>query len=160
MSTGTVSSIFLISHHSLTWGTGVYGGGSGNRGAGFGGLGGAVSPVPPGRIFILRNTPCNGQVAIEVDLTKAINDPRSRPLIQAGDTLILQYKCEEELINFGLGTFFTYGIRELLRDSSPHRRQQTRNAASMAATRPTPNCSTGLRRICRPMVGVSSTCIA
>lgn len=74
-----------------------------------------VTPVPPGLVYILRRTPCNGQVAIEVDLTEAINDPRQRPLIQAGDIIILQYKCEEELINFGMATFFTYGIRELFR---------------------------------------------
>ncbi len=71
--------------------------------------------VPPGRLYILRKTPCNGQIAIEVDLTTAINDPRQRPLIQAGDMLILQYKCEEEAVNFGVATFFTYGIAQLLR---------------------------------------------
>lgn len=93
-------------------GTGAYG--QTQRGGG-GLLGGGVGQVPPGRLYILRKTRCNGQVAIEVDLTGAINDPRQRPLIQAGDTLILQYKCEEELLNFGLGTFFTYGIQEVLR---------------------------------------------
>ncbi|GAA5510495.1 polysaccharide biosynthesis/export family protein [Novipirellula caenicola] len=77
---------------------------------------GSVGGVPPGRVYILRKTPCDGQVAIEVDLAKAINDPRQRPLIQAGDTIILQYKCEEELLNFGLGSFFTYGITELFRN--------------------------------------------
>ena len=82
-----------------------------------GGFGGTVTAVPPGRLYILRKTPCNGQVAIEIDLTAAINDPRQRPLIQAGDTLILQYKCEEELINFGLQTFFTFGIRELFNNN-------------------------------------------
>ncbi len=71
--------------------------------------------VPPGMLYILRQTDCNGQVAIEVDLTKAINDPRQRPLIQAGDILILQYKCEEDLLNFGVSTFFTFGIAEVLR---------------------------------------------
>ena len=71
--------------------------------------------VPPGLVYILRKTPCNGQVAIEIDLAEAINDPRARPLIQPGDVVILQYKCEEELINFGIGTFFTYGLAELLR---------------------------------------------
>ncbi|MFG0287808.1 MAG: polysaccharide biosynthesis/export family protein [Rhodopirellula sp. JB044] len=87
--------------------------------SGGGGFGGAssVGGVPPGMLYILRKTPCNGQIAIEVDLAKAVNDPRSRPLVQPGDTLILQYKCEEELLNFGLGTFFTYGIQELLRDN-------------------------------------------
>lgn len=97
-------------------GQGVYGS-AGNAGRGIGGLGGAVATIPPGRLFILRKTDCNGQIAIEIDLTKAINDPRSRPLIQAGDTLILQYKPEEEILNFGLGTFFTYGIQELLRNN-------------------------------------------
>ncbi|EMI46315.1 polysaccharide biosynthesis protein [Rhodopirellula sp. SWK7] len=94
-------------------GVGSAGGSSG------GGLGGAssVGGVPPGMLYILRKTPCNGQIAIEVDLAKAVNDPRSRPLVQPGDTLILQYKCEEEILNFGLGTFFTYGIQELLRSN-------------------------------------------
>ena len=96
-------------------GTGAYG--QIRNGGGGGILGGqGIGAVPPGRLFILRRTPCNGQIAIEVDLTSAINDPRQRPLIQAGDTLILQYKCEEELLNFGLGTFFTFGIQEILRN--------------------------------------------
>lgn len=81
----------------------------------FGGGRGGGSVVPPGMLYILRQTPCNGQVAIEVDLTKAINDPRQRPLVQAGDILILQYKCEEDLMNFGVTTFFTFGVAEILR---------------------------------------------
>jgi protein involved in polysaccharide export with SLBB domain len=96
-------------------GRGVYGQMGGAGGGGMGGLGGNVATIPPGKLYILRKTDCDGQIAIEVDLVKAINDPRSRPLVQAGDTLILQYKCEEEILNFGLGTFFTFGIRELLR---------------------------------------------
>jgi hypothetical protein len=74
-----------------------------------------VQGVPPTMLYVLRKTPCNGQVAIEVDLAKAINDPRSRPLVQPGDVLILQYKCEEQLINFGISTFFTFGIAEAFR---------------------------------------------
>ena len=97
-------------------GTGAFGAAR-SGGGGLGGvLGSSGSTVPPGRLYILRRTRCNGQIAIEVDLTTAINDPRSRPLVQAGDTLILQYKCEEELLNFGIGSFFTFGIRELLRN--------------------------------------------
>ncbi len=93
--------------------------GGGGGGGAMGGMGGArgVGGVPPGRLFILRKTPCSGQVAIEVDLASAINDPRQRPLVQPGDTLILQYKCEEELINYGISTFFTFGISELLRSN-------------------------------------------
>jgi hypothetical protein len=77
---------------------------------------GFAQVVPPGVLYILRPTQCNkGQIAIEVDLAKAINDPRQRPIIRPGDTLILQYKACEEGINFGIGAFFTYGIRELFR---------------------------------------------
>lgn len=94
-------------------GTGIQSSGPGQGGGLIGGS--TVGSIPPGRLYILRRTECNGQVAIEIDLTRAINDPRSRPLVMAGDTLILQYKPEEELINFGIGTFFTYGISELLR---------------------------------------------
>lgn len=75
---------------------------------------GAAQVIPPGRLYILRPT-CKGQVAIEVDLAKAMNDPRQRPIVKAGDTLILQYKPCEETINFGVGAFFTYGLRELFR---------------------------------------------
>ena len=69
--------------------------------------------VPPGQLFILRRTPCNGQITIEVDLAKAAQDPRERPLIQPGDTLILRYKPCEEIINFGMFAFFTYGIQQI-----------------------------------------------
>lgn len=78
-----------------------------------GSLVGNTQLIPPGNLFILRKTPCNGQIAIQVDLTKAVNNPSLRPIVQPGDTLILQYKPCEEAINFGIGAFFTYGIREL-----------------------------------------------
>ncbi len=81
-----------------------------------GGLGGIgfSQVVPPGRLYILRPNSCKKeQIAIEVDLARAVNDPRQRPIIQPGDTLILQYKPFEEIINFSVGTFFTYGVRRL-----------------------------------------------
>lgn len=99
-------------------GPGVAAGGTGGGGGGFGGgFGGAASVggVPPGQLFILRKTPCNEQITIAVDLARAINSPAARPLIQPGDVLILQYKPEEEILNFGLGSFFTFGITELFR---------------------------------------------
>lgn len=85
--------------------------------AGGGGMGGiaGMTGVAPGRLYILRKTPCKGQIAIEVDLARAINDPRQRPFVQPGDTLVLQYKPCEEALNFGVGTFFTFGISQLLR---------------------------------------------
>jgi hypothetical protein len=92
---------------------------SASGGGGGGGLGGGLArglgTVPPGNLFILRPLPCNGQITIHVDLAEALTDPRSRPLIQPGDTLILRFKPEEELLNFGIGTFFTFGIQQLLR---------------------------------------------
>jgi len=85
------------------------------RGSQFGGgIAGGIGGVPPGRLFIIRKTPCNGQVTIEIDITKAVADPRERPLVQPGDTILLQYKPEEEIINFSLGTFFTFGIQLIL----------------------------------------------
>lgn len=72
--------------------------------------------VPPSDLIILRKIDGGGQIAINVDLVRAINDPRTRLLVKAGDTLILRYKPEEELVNFGIGTFFTYGIRQLFRN--------------------------------------------
>ena len=95
-------------------GTGL---GSQTQGGAGGGVGGGLAQlafVPPGELFILRRTPCNGQITIAVDLAKATNDPRERPLIMPGDTLILRYKCYEELVNFGTAAFFTFGIQQIL----------------------------------------------
>jgi protein involved in polysaccharide export with SLBB domain len=89
-------------------------GGGGGGGMGGGGFG-LEGRVPPGLLYVLRKTDCGGQIAIEVDLAEAINNPRARILVQPGDYLILQYKCEEQLLNFGLATFFTYGVAELFR---------------------------------------------
>jgi protein involved in polysaccharide export with SLBB domain len=91
---------------------------SGPRGQGGGGMGGfgigSIGGVPPGVLYVLRKTPCNGQITIEVDLAKANLDPRERILVQPGDTLVLRYKPCEEVLNFGLGSFFTFGIQALL----------------------------------------------
>lgn len=88
------------------------GGGAG----GMGGIGGMLGTVPPGMLYVLRKTPCNGQITIAVDLAKANLDPRERILVQPGDILILRFKPSEELLNFGLGTFFTFGIQYALRN--------------------------------------------
>jgi hypothetical protein len=80
-----------------------------------GGLLALAGSVPPSQLIVLRKLPGNQQLAIEVDLNLAINDPQTRLLVAPGDTLILRFKPEEELINFALGTFFTFGIRELFR---------------------------------------------
>jgi hypothetical protein len=99
-------------------GSGIASTGGGMGGGGMGGgqivnaqsLGGA----PPGMLYIIRKLPGKGQINIAVDLNRAINDPQSRPLVQPGDILILQYKPEEEILNFGIGTFFTFGLFQLM----------------------------------------------
>jgi protein involved in polysaccharide export with SLBB domain len=83
-------------------------------GGGMGGIGGMVGQVPPGMLYVLRKTPCNGQITIAVDLAKANVDPRERILVQPGDILVLRYKPSEEILNFSLGTFFTFGIQYAL----------------------------------------------
>ena len=85
-------------------------------GGGMGGIGGMVGQVPPGMLYVLRKTPCNGQITIAVDLAKANVDPRERILVQPGDILVLRFKPSEEILNFSLGTFFTFGIQYALRD--------------------------------------------
>ena len=94
---------------------GLAGQGVGSRQAGGGGGGFGIQQytIPPSELFILRKTPCNGQITILVDLTKAAQDPRERPLVLPGDTLILRYKSCEEAVNFGMFAFFTYGITQL-----------------------------------------------
>ncbi len=79
-------------------------------------LGSAGASVPPSQLIILRQIPGNQQLAIEIDLNKAINDPKYRILIRPGDTLILRFRPREEIINFISNTFFTFGIRQLFRN--------------------------------------------
>jgi len=117
-----VISALALAGQGLASTTASGGGGRGGIGGGGGGaIGGgaaAVGGVPPGNLFILRETPCGDQITIAVDLNRAINSPKARPLIQPGDILILQYKPEEEILNFGLGTFFTFGIGQLLQNNN------------------------------------------
>ena len=89
---------------------GAQGGGQGLGGFNVASIGGAA----PSQLFILRRTPCDGQITIAVDLNRAIQDPSARPLVMAGDVLLLQYKPIEEALNFSIGTFFTFGVRQLL----------------------------------------------
>lgn len=94
---------------------GVAGAGFGGASTGGGGIGiGSIGGVAPGLLFILRKTPCNGQITIEVDIARAAQDPRERPLVQPGDTLILRHKPSEEFLNFSIGTFFTFGLQAIL----------------------------------------------
>jgi protein involved in polysaccharide export with SLBB domain len=78
-------------------------------------LSGAVQNVPPTELIVLRRIPGKRQIAIRIDLNQAINDPSQRLLVKSGDTLILRYKPQEEILNFATAVFFTFGIRELFR---------------------------------------------
>ncbi len=88
-----------------------------NVGTQVGGITGNVgtTQVPPTELIVLRRLPGSRQIAIRVDLNEAINDPASRLLVVPGDTLILRFKPQEELANFAISTFFTFGVRELFR---------------------------------------------
>lgn len=80
-----------------------------------GGLIGGMGGAKPTQLFVIRKLPSGRTFNIAVDLQLALNNSNENILVQPGDTLILRYKPHEELLNFGLGTFFTFGIRELFR---------------------------------------------
>jgi protein involved in polysaccharide export with SLBB domain len=88
------------------------GGGAGNQGR----FGSSVATVPPTELIVLRRVPGDQQLAIRVNINNALNNPKARILVKAGDTLILRYTPQEELINFAINTFFTYGVARLFRN--------------------------------------------
>ncbi len=55
--------------------------------------------VPPSQAVILRKIGDRDQIAIRVDLNDALTDSRERILIKPGDTILVHYKFEEELMN-------------------------------------------------------------
>jgi hypothetical protein len=67
--------------------------------------------------IILRQIPGRRQLAIRVDLNTALNDPRQRLYVMKGDTLLLRYKPQEEIINFASGVFYTFGISRLFNNN-------------------------------------------
>ncbi len=84
------------------------GGFVGSAGAGVSSIGaGSGSPTqaagkPPSQAIILRKLCNGGQIAIRVDLNKALIDPSQRIMIQPEDTIIVQYTIVEELYNAAL----------------------------------------------------------
>ena len=71
------------------------------RGVGGGGRGGGT--FPPSRAIVVRQLPNDcGEIAIRVDLTRALTDPRERILIQPEDVIIVQYTLAEEIANAAL----------------------------------------------------------
>lgn len=103
----------VLSAISLAGGNSLSAQGGGGGGGALGGIGNMVD-IPPTQLFVIRKLPCGRQFTISVDLVRALRDPSERILVQPGDILVLQYKPQEETARFGIITFFTFGIQELL----------------------------------------------
>lgn len=96
----------------------IAGGPLGSIGTGIGGLGGnqggnrapgANSYCQPSQVIIMRELPCGDQIAIRVNLNRAIADRSERILIKPGDVVLLRYTITEELGNLVLNLFqFNY----------------------------------------------------
>ena len=78
-------------------------------------IGGGFSGASPTQLYVFRTLDDGRSVTISVDLVDAMNTPSQRLLVKPGDTLVLRYKPFEEIVNFSLVGFFTFGIRELFR---------------------------------------------
>jgi hypothetical protein len=61
-------------------------------------------------LAVVRRTPGGGQVAIKVDLARALRDPRERIPVHPGDVLILQEKPGEALARVFTQTIFNFNI--------------------------------------------------
>jgi protein involved in polysaccharide export with SLBB domain len=59
----------------------------------------------PSLLSVLRKTEGYGQVTIKVDLNRALEDPRERILVQAGDVLILQATLGESFTQYWTSVF-------------------------------------------------------
>jgi hypothetical protein len=59
----------------------------------------------PSLVSVIRRTPGGGQVAIRVDINKALRDPHERILIQPRDIVMLQERPEEAIARYLSGIF-------------------------------------------------------
>lgn len=71
------------------------GGGGFNRGGG----GGAQQFCQPSEAIVCRELPCGSQIAIKVDLNRALQNRAERILIKPGDVIVLRYTLGEEIGN-------------------------------------------------------------
>lgn len=67
----------------------------------------------PTELLILRQRPGQGQLAIRVDVNRALADPSQHVQVQAGDLLILRHSRREQIQNAGIGVFNAYGLRQI-----------------------------------------------
>lgn len=64
----------------------------------------------PSLLTVIRKTKNGGQIAIRVDLDRALKDPRERILVQPGDLLLLQEKPSEALARYFTQTFLNFNL--------------------------------------------------
>jgi protein involved in polysaccharide export with SLBB domain len=62
----------------------------------------------PSLLTVLRRTPGGGQVAIRVNLNRALRDPHENILVQPGDVLILQEQPSEALARYFTQVLFNF----------------------------------------------------
>ncbi len=67
----------------------------------------------PTEVLILRPRPGQSQLAIRVDVNRALADPTQRVQIRAGDLLILRHSRREQIQNAGIGVLNAYGVRQI-----------------------------------------------
>jgi protein involved in polysaccharide export with SLBB domain len=103
---------------SIGTGVGAIGGnqnGGGGGGVGGGGGGGSRSGsyCQPSEAIVIRELPCGSQIAIKVNLNRALQNPGERILIQPKDVIVLRYTLEEEVGNVFLSLIqfnFLWGL--------------------------------------------------
>jgi hypothetical protein len=61
-------------------------------------------------LVVLRKAPHGGRVPIQVDLSRALRDPRESIRVQAGDVLILQEKPQEALARYFYQTLMNFNL--------------------------------------------------
>lgn len=89
-----LEAIAIVGGNVESGGTGI--------GQGQGGGGRGATGCQPSNLIVLRELPCGGKIPIKIDLNEALTDPSQRILVQPGDTLILKYTLEEDLVNAAL----------------------------------------------------------
>jgi protein involved in polysaccharide export with SLBB domain len=72
-----------------------------------------IAQRTPTELLILRQRPGQGQLAIRVDVNRALSDPSQRVQVKAGDLLILRHSRREQIQNAGIGVLNAYGVRQI-----------------------------------------------
>jgi penicillin-binding protein 2 len=60
----------------------------------------ALGHPSPSRLTVIRKTPGGGQVPIQVDLNRALRDPRERIIVRPSDVLVLQESPDEAIARY------------------------------------------------------------